>query len=136
VKLIIDANIVIAALIKQALTAKLILDDSLELIAPAQLKQEVTKYAEYILKKSKCTQKELDLIQNTLFKAITLVPYDVFYDSEQQAEAITPDVDDTIYIALAIHLKCPLWSNDKALKNQTKVRILSTAELLAIMQNE
>ena len=43
---------------------------------------------------------------------------------------ISPDADDTAYIALALHLNCPIWSNDKKLKKQDKVKVITTKELL------
>jgi len=43
--------------------------------------------------------------------------------------AKSPDYDDTEYLALAITLNCPLWSNDKALTQQKQVTVLSTQEI-------
>ena len=34
------------------------------------------------------------------------------------------------YFALALKLNCPIWSEDKALKKQSKVKVYSTSELL------
>lgn len=53
--------------------------------------------------------------------------------AEIQAEEISPDKDDTLYIALAMKLKCPIWSNDKDLKKQSEVKIYSTKDIIEIL---
>ena len=37
---------------------------------------------------------------------------------------------DVLYFALALKLKCGIWSNDKKLKEQNKVKVYCTGELL------
>ena len=51
----------------------------------------------------------------------------------KEAEEISPDEKDILYFALALKLKCGIWSNDKRLKQQDQVRIYSTAELKEII---
>ncbi|PIN85274.1 MAG: hypothetical protein COV47_03030 [Candidatus Diapherotrites archaeon CG11_big_fil_rev_8_21_14_0_20_37_9] len=41
---------------------------------------------------------------------------------------ISPDPKDVPYFALALKLRCPIWTNDKLLKKQKKVKIISTSE--------
>jgi len=55
-----------------------------------------------------------------------------FKDIEQclnEAEKISPDKDDVIYFALALKLNCAIWSNDKNLKEQNRIKIYSTSDL-------
>ncbi|MEI6732208.1 MAG: PIN domain-containing protein, partial [archaeon] len=40
------------------------------------------------------------------------------------------DIKDAMYLALALKLNCPIWSNDKLLKNQTQIKVYSTSELM------
>lgn len=46
-----------------------------------------------------------------------------------QAQSITPDKYDQDYFALALKLGCPIWSNDKALKGQKRIKVYSTKEV-------
>ena len=48
----------------------------------------------------------------------------------KEAEKITPDKKDVLYFALALKLRCGIWSNDKKLKTQNKIKIYSTEDLL------
>jgi predicted nucleic acid-binding protein len=42
------------------------------------------------------------------------------------------DPKDINYVALAYKLNCPLWTNDKKLKNLQCIKVLSTEDLLKI----
>ena len=46
---------------------------------------------------------------------------------------ISPDEKDTAYFALALKLKCAIWSNDKKLKEQDKVTVYNTGELMKLI---
>ena len=50
----------------------------------------------------------------------------------EEAEKLTPDPDDMAYFALALKLNCAIWSNDKKLKDQNKIKIYNTHELSKI----
>jgi predicted nucleic acid-binding protein len=51
-------------------------------------------------------------------------------DFADEAKAISPDREDWAYFAAALVADAPIWSNDKALKKQDRVRVYNTAELL------
>ena len=63
-------------------------------------------------------------------KKIKLIPYEEFKSFIAKAEKISPDPKDTEYLALALKLNCILWSNDKKLKTQDKVKVYSTEDLM------
>lgn len=49
-----------------------------------------------------------------------------------RAKEISPDKNDIAYFALALKLKCPIWTNDKKLKDQDEIKVYSTSELIEI----
>ena len=55
-RLIVDANILFSALIKDSSTAKILVDDKFKLYAPEFLFEEFAKYEDYILKKTNRTK--------------------------------------------------------------------------------
>jgi predicted nucleic acid-binding protein len=61
------------------------------------------------------------------------VPVDDFKKFWSTAEEISPDPDDVVYFAVALAHRCPIWTNDRALKNQRKVKILSTRDLAELL---
>jgi len=46
-----------------------------------------------------------------------------------EAEKISPDKKDSDYFALALKFDCAIWTNDKKLREQERVKIYSTEEI-------
>ena len=130
-KLIVDANILFSALIKDGLTAELLISDKLQLFAPEFLFTEYTKYEDLILRKTHRNEEEFNNFLEILKDQIFIVPKKEIMPFMDEADKISPDPKDTVYFALAIALKSKIWSNDKKLKqSQTKINVCSTEELL------
>lgn len=133
-KLIVDANILFAALIKEGSTAELLISDKLQLFAPEFLFIEFAKYEELILKKTRRSPDEfkefIEFIE-LLKMQITIISKKDITPFIAEADKISPDPKDTIYLALALALKASVWSNDKRLKQgQDKILVLSTEEVI------
>jgi putative PIN family toxin of toxin-antitoxin system len=129
-KLIVDANILFAALIKEGLTAELLISDKLQLFAPEFLLTEFSKYKDLILKKTHRNEQDFKRFLELLKEQITIVPKKEIAPFLDEVEKISPDPKDTIYLALAIAINANIWSNDKKLEqNQTRVEVFSTEEL-------
>lgn len=128
---VIDANVLFAALIRDSHTRHLMTDRNLRLHSPDYLLHEITKHSDIIMAKTGMTRDEMKvLIHSFIAKAdIAIVPFQEFEDNMEEAAAISPDPNDTPYLALCIHLKCPLWSNDRILKKQDVVRVLNTEDI-------
>jgi|SRR3989344_1276974 len=133
--LVIDANILFAALIKDSLTLGIILNENIRLFAPEFLLEEFSKHRDEILKKTKRTDNEFKELYESLKFIITIIPAEEFKDLIKESEKISPDKNDVHYFALALKLNCPLWSNDKKLKEQNEIKIYSTQELIVLFKN-
>ncbi len=131
VKLVVDANILFAALIRNSITRRLLLFLDNELYAPEYLVDEICEHIDEVEQKTGFSKREIKNILDTLIveAKITLFPASQFNAKLSEAENILSDSDDAPYLALALHLSCPVWSNDKKLKGQKKVRIITTEEL-------
>lgn len=129
-ELVVDANILFAALIKISATSDLIVDNSLNLISVEFIFSEFEKYKGLIKEKTERTGEEFERFMEIIQKKIKLIPYEEFEPFMKEAEKISPDQKDTEYLALALKLKCAIWSNDKKLKNQDRVKVYSTDELM------
>jgi predicted nucleic acid-binding protein len=130
-RLVVDANILFAALIKEGLTAELLISDKLQLFAPEFLFQEFSKYNDLILKKTHRSRKEFNQLLDILKEQITIIPKKEITPFMDRAEKISPDPKDTVYLALALALNSNIWSNDKKLKQgQETIIVFSTKELI------
>src|SRR3989344_5174209 len=134
--LVIDANVLFSAIIKNSLTAELIFEKDLKLYTCEFIIEEFLKHEKEILNKMHRTKEEFIQIMHQLKDIITIIPKEEYIHFIEKAKTISPDKKDAIYFALALKLKCPIWSNDKALKQQSAVNIYSTQEIIDIFKND
>lgn len=132
INIVVDANIIFAALIRDNVTRFLLFREDLNIYAPEFLFVEIEKYSDDICKKSGKSREELKMALNVLMRTINIIPREDIVSQVSYASKISPDPKDVPYIALALKLKCPLWSNDKELKKQKIVKIYSTEEIRKI----
>ena len=131
---IIDANVIIAALISPAgHTADIFFSPLLSIFAPELLLEEVKEHKKELMLKTNLSGSDFEKALAFLTKEIILFPAIEFLPFLPKAKQISPDQDDIAYLALALKLRCPLWSNDKALKLQSEVKVFSTSELLQFL---
>ncbi|CAD6491228.1 MAG: PIN domain protein [Candidatus Argoarchaeum ethanivorans] len=131
--LVVDANILFAALIKDGLTSELIVQNNLYLYAPEFIIEEFEKYREIIKKKTKRTDNEFDRALDLFQRRIELIPSEEIKPYVEKAIVISPDIKDVQYIALGLKLHIAIWSNDRALKEeQKKVKVYSTSEIIKL----
>jgi len=128
--LVVDANILFSVLIKKGKTEELIFETDLHLFAPEFIFEEFENYREEILGKTERTNEEFEELVNILKRKIMAIPNEETEIYIPEAEQICPDKKDIDYFALALKLKCPIWSQDKELKEKQKVvKIYSTEDL-------
>lgn len=128
--LVIDANVLFSGLIKNSITADLLFNKNLVLFSPEFVIKEFAKYRNLLIKKSSRSEDQFIQIQHMLNSIIHVIPKEEYSDFIKNAKEISPDIDDVMYFALALKLKCPIWSNDKLLKSQKEVIIYNTQELI------
>jgi len=126
-ELVVDANIVFAAFIKDSKTREILISNKYVLYAPEFLQFEINNHVDYLQDKTGLTNSELKKYVSRLFfeSNINIISKNYFSNFLQKAEIISPDPEDCAYFALALKLKCGIWSNDKDLKNQNIVNILN-----------
>ena len=130
--LVIDANIVISALIGKGKTLDLIFSDRFKLFVPEYLFDEIEKHKEEILTKAKITESELQAFLSLISLQFNIIPKTDILPMVSKAESITPDPNDREYFALALKLHCAIWTNDKKLKSQEEIIIYNTTELIKL----
>lgn len=131
---VVDANIVFAAIIRRADTCELLFSSRLSLYAPEFLIKELEEHKKEILEKSGLSEEDFKQFTTIMTSRIKLFPFEDFQPYIQKAKKTTPDPEDIEYLALALKLNCPIWSNDKQLKKQQAVKVISTTELLNLVK--
>ena len=135
--IIIDANILFSALIKDSKTRELILCYDGFFLFPSYIFIEMEKHKSELLKKSKISEKDFNRLLQLILKKVVIVPNETLAPHAKEAFGIIKDIDpdDTIFIACALAYKNSLlWSDDKKLKRQSKVDIVETKDIIKLIE--
>ncbi len=138
-KLAVDTNIVLSAMITpRGAVGELLLFTwpRLELFAPEHLRVELSKHREKAAKAARLTVDEIVEIEGIVLSRITTMPHAVLPATIwERAFHLVKDIDedDAQFVALALHLNCPLWTGDKKLLTplrRKRFELLITSEEL------
>jgi predicted nucleic acid-binding protein len=137
-ELIVDANILFSALLKDGVTRKLLISDEFELYTSKFVFEEFFKHIDELAIKLNASNKVLNLHIDGLIaeSKLKIITKDDVKSYVEKAEQISKDPDDVQYFACALKIKCGIWSNDKKMKNQSAVKVYTTADLLKIFNNQ
>jgi predicted nucleic acid-binding protein len=136
-ELVVDANVLVAGFLRSGTTRELLLDERLVLWSPEWGVIE----AEQVLTTTRLRRRlgglslaDVRSLLSQITTRIRLLPASTYQNALADALRFTPDQTDAPYLALALHLNVPLWSNDSALHAQRFVRIVTTQELIALLR--
>lgn len=138
-KIIVDANVIVSALLRNAETRKILLSQKApKFLAPEFLKEELNKYLPDFSARLKVKEEELEKSLTELIELakIEILPQKEYARQMQKALQASPDKNDAHYFAIAMEFNSPLWSQDKKLKKQSIVKTYSTAELIEEMKKK
>lgn len=137
-RLVVDTNRIIAALVKDGISRKIITHFDGELITLGFSMEELGAHKEEILKKAKISETGLEMILDKLFSKMTVLEDKLIDGYMDEAQEIMEDINlaDAPFIAAALATKAPVWSDDKHFKKQDEVKILTTKELIEMLQQK
>ena len=132
-KIILDVNVILSALIRDSTTRKIILNSEFDLYFPESSLHKIRKYKDYILEKSGLTEEEYNKIMATLFKYIKLVSTEEIEKNWHEAKKIMEHIDkeDVVFIATALSIEDSIiWSDDRHFEKQNKVKVFKTKDIV------
>ncbi len=132
-KLVVDSNILFTFFWKKSVARELFSIQDLELYSPEFALEEIEKYSKDIMHKANISEKEFNLTREELKIFVRFVKIEEYSDFLKQSAKITPDKNDVDFFALSLRLNCQIWSNDNLLKNQEKIKVLTTKEIIDLM---
>ncbi len=132
-RLVADSNILFSFFWKKSLSRKIMSSNAAELFSPEFALEEIKAYESEICRKTGLSKPEFRRSREELALLVEFVPLEKFRGFFKNLLAV-PDKDDIDFLALALCLGCPVWSQDNALKRQGAVTVYSTAELLPKLQ--
>ena len=137
--LVIDTNRIMAALLKDSSSRRIILHDSFSFYAPDYMGTEIRKHRPYLMKKAKIPKPDFDLLMDTLLEHVTLVPFEDFEHEYEHAVRIMETIDENDSSFLAVGLALGIGSirtEDRHFFRQNLLKVCSTRDLLETIQPE
>jgi putative PIN family toxin of toxin-antitoxin system len=131
-KLVIDTNIIISALIREGITRKLLIFPGIKLVTTEITFKEIENHIDIITTKSKLSNEDIKQILGVLKKNIKTIPELRWWKYYNQAENVIgkKDPKDVPFVAVALALTVDgIWSNDKDFESQSVFKVWKTAEL-------
>ncbi len=133
-KIVIDSNRIIAALIKNSLSREIIFNENFEFIAPDYTLTEIRNHQEEIIRKAKISSEEFELLLSLIFEDIEIIPKSEYEEFLEEAENLIEDIDDVPFLAVAIAKKAEaIWTEDPDFFQQNKIKILKTKEMKELL---
>jgi len=132
-KIVVDSNRVIAALIKEGTTREILFDKKFEFIAPDFIRTEIDKYKKSIIEKTKINKEELDILLSLIFENIIVMSEPEYNTFIENVKDKISDPKDISYLAVSYECKAEgIWSHDPHFKEQKKVKIFTNIDMLKI----
>ena len=125
-----------SALIKDSTTRMLILEYEDLLLFPSLVLEEAQEHLNELLKKSGMKSADFNSLLKLILNKVKIVPTETLYQHRNEALEIVKGIDPDDAIIVACALANPgsiIWSNDKGLKKQNKVKVLNTAEIIRLL---
>jgi len=136
--LVVDFNAVFSALVVKGIALDVFIKNSelrkFDFISPEFILDETSGHKSKLLSLTKISDEEFDEFFSMIKSQIEAVPPSRFID--RLLEATELNVKDAPYLALALKRNCPIFSGDKKLKLQSKVKVFSPRDLLDILESK
>jgi len=131
-KLVVDANVVISALIADSKARELVVTLEPDLFTPKFVHDEIGNYEELIVEKSGMTPDRVAQFVDLLFQYIEVVLASEFYPYIEEADAAIGDTDpdDVLYVTSALSTDAGICSDDSDFEEQDIVEAHWTSTVI------
>lgn len=134
-KFVLDTNVFLKALIKDSTVRGIVIGSNHEFLIPAHLIDEIGEHLDEVEEKSGLSRREIESVMDTLLGRIRFVGEEQVRSHWEEGEKATKEVDegDIPFVATALAVHCDgVWSDDRHLKRQNKVRVWTTREVVRL----
>ncbi len=134
-KLIVNTNRIIAALIRDSSSRRIIHCSNIEFITIKFSDREVNKYKGLILKKANISEDQFNIILDKIKEKLIFLDDNIILTKIIEAKNIMDkiDPDDTQFIAAALATGADIWSDDEHFQKQNKIKIWKTKDLISLI---
>ncbi len=131
-RIVLDTNVVFGALLRDGLTRRLIVQAPFPLLFPEGLMGELRAHRDRLIERSGLSPEVLRALLDRLARNMELVPTERLAPHLARARRIVAPIDPDDVLFVAACLACEpaiLWSEDRRLRRQSEVLVLTTSEM-------
>ena len=133
-RLVVDANIIISALIRDSVIRGILTRGSFEFLAPDFIIEEIYKHEKYICEKSGLAKEDFELLLSFIIENIRIMPKKEYEKFFEEAGQLIKDLDDVPFVAVALASQVDgIWSDDQHFLAQNKISIFKTKDMINLM---
>ncbi len=130
-KLVADANVLFSLAREGSVASAITAKYKILLYSPSYALDEIARHKkEFVANSGLRTFRQAE---QRLLKMVRFIKKAELQSELKDAAGLVSDPKDIAYIALAKKIGCPVWSNDKHLKEQTQIPVFTTKELLEVL---
>ena len=130
-KAVADANVLFACMLRDGGTRRAWFNAELSLYAPRFVIKEFLKYEEELAGRYAGSRADFNQLFEIVLRQARLVDDADLAPYLPAVASLSADSKDWLYLACALKEDAALWSNDRGFSGQTRVRVLTTTQLLA-----
>jgi len=134
--MMVDANIIITALLKDSTVRKLLFFSGMEFATVDFAIKEINDHKGELMARTGLDERRFDRALHLILSKIGVFDGRFIAQELAEAKAImeTIDKDDAAYLALAMALEdAVIWSDDRPLKAQHRIRTFTTGEIISLL---
>ena|SRR3989338_7690754 len=132
-KVVIDSNRVLAAMIKGSTTRGILLDIFFEFVAPDFIITEIRKHENRVLDAAEINKDEFEMVLALIFERITIIPETEYSEFIEPPKDDIEDPKDLPYMAACLASKAHgIWTHDPDFDKQNIIKIFSNIDMLRL----
>ena len=134
-RIIIDSNRIIAALIRDSVSRQIIIKSAIEFVAPEIVLREIYNHLPLISRKNGLSDEDNMMVLASLLDYVQTAGLRIYRDRIESAKKLIGkhDMSDVPFVALALSIESDgIWTEDEHFRRQKEIRIWGTDELLKI----
>jgi predicted nucleic acid-binding protein len=117
-EVVIDSNKIISAIVSRGIVRRIVVFSGINFYAPKVMIEEIERHREEICRRIGLKNEFFNyILEELILPRLNIVEESKYVDKILDAYMISKEFDkkDTPFIALALKLKAPIWTNDKSM---------------------
>ncbi len=136
-KILIDTNRIIAALVQKSTTRGILFDENFKFITPDYTITEIEEHKEELKKKIRITDEKFEVLLNLIFENIEIIPKSEYENFLDKCKTMISDPDDVPHLAACFAVKADgIWAHDPHFKEQHKFKVFTNIDMLKISRKQ